>query len=159
MTPREHRRRGLDVASSYGLTISPVVERRTPRVARSAYGCRVGSTVGGLAKIARRRWTRKDGGSVYATNSCMDEALDTVSQYDVGAGGALSPKSPPTVAAGYGPFGVAVNPDGDSVYVGNLGSDTVSQYDVGAGGALSPKSPPTVAAVDNPFGVAVSHNG
>ena len=37
-----------------------------------------------------------DGGSVYVTNV----ESDNVSQYDVGAGGALTPKSPATVAAG-----------------------------------------------------------
>ena len=56
-----------------------------------------------------------DGGSVYVTN--FDG--DSVSQYDVGAGGALSPKSPATVAAGIVPLGVAVSPDGGSVYVAN----------------------------------------
>ena len=83
-----------------------------------------------------------DGGSVYVANA----ASDSVSQYDVGAGGALAPKSPATVAAGDVPFGVAVSPDGGSVYVANVSGDNVSQYDVGAGGALSPKSPATVAA-------------
>ena len=76
----------------------------------------------------------------------------SVSQYDVGAGGALSPKSPATVATGTNPYGVAVSPDGGSVYVTNVASDSVSQYDVGAGGALSPKSPATVAAGTFPSG-------
>ena len=76
---------------------------------------------------------------------------DSVSQYDVGAGGALSPKTPATVATGdLNPVGVAVSPDGRSVYVANFGDLTVigsvSQYDVGAGGALSPKRPARVAA-------------
>ena len=53
--------------------------------------------------------------------------------------------SPATVAAGATPLGVAVSPDGGSVYVANDSRDSVSQYDVGAGGALSPKSPATVA--------------
>ena len=42
------------------------------------------------------------------------------------------------MAAGDAPFGVAVSPDGSSVYVANHVSDNVSQYDVGAGrGALA----------------------
>ena len=93
-----------------------------------------------------------NGASVYVTNS----SSDNVSQYDVGAGGALTPKSPATVAAGSSPQGVAVSPNGASVYVANNGSDNVSQYDVGAGGALTPKSPATVAAGSGPVGVAVS---
>ena len=42
-----------------------------------------------------------------------------VSQYDVGTGGPLTPKTPATVAAGTNPIGVAVSPDGLSVYVAN----------------------------------------
>ena len=97
-----------------------------------------------------------DGGSVYVTNN---GGANSVSQYDVGAGGVLSPKSPATVAAGDVPGGVAVSPDGASVYVANHGRHSVSQYDVGAGGALTPKSPATVAAGANPAGVAVSPDG
>jgi DNA-binding beta-propeller fold protein YncE len=92
---------------------------------------------------------------VYVANSGSND----VSQFDVGAGGALAPKSPATVAAGGVPAFVAVSPDGDHVYVANNGSDDVSQYDVGAGGALAPKSPATVAAGPNPFGIAVSPDG
>jgi len=95
-----------------------------------------------------------DGQSVYVTNILNG----SVSQYDVGAGGQLSPKSPATVAAGVIPRVVAVSPDGQSVYVTNGVSDTVSQYDVDAGGRLSPKSPATVAN-RTPTGVAVSPDG
>ena len=99
-----------------------------------------------------------DGGSVYApgviTGFC--QGGDFVSQYDVGAGGALAPKSPATVPAGDKPVGVAVSPEGGSVYTANQCSDDVSQYDVGAGGALAPKSPATVPAGDVASGVAVS---
>jgi DNA-binding beta-propeller fold protein YncE len=93
-----------------------------------------------------------DGSSVYVAGA----ATNSVFQYDVRPSGALSPKSPATVAAGANPFGVAVSPDGGSVYVTNPNSDDVSQYSVGAGGSLSPKSPATVAAGDLPVGVAVS---
>ena len=72
----------------------------------------------------------------YVTNS----AGNSLSQYDVGAGGLLAPLSPATVAAGDLPSGVAASPDGQSVYALNFGSGTVSQYDVGAGGTLSAKS-------------------
>jgi hypothetical protein len=44
------------------------------------------------------------GESVYVANS----ASHSVSQYDVGAGGTLLPKSPPTVESGSGPLGIAV---------------------------------------------------
>ena len=56
---------------------------------------------------------------------------DGVSQYTVGAGGALSAMATPTVAAGDVPVGVAVSPDGKSVYVaddGAFGVSGISQY-------------------------------
>ena len=84
---------------------------------------------------------------------------DGVYQYDIGPGGELSPKSPPTVAAGFFPLGVAVTPDGQSVYVTNALGNDVSQYDVGAGGVLVPKSPPTVPAGNQPERLEVSPDG
>jgi DNA-binding beta-propeller fold protein YncE len=93
-----------------------------------------------------------DGGSVYVAN----EGGGNVSQFDVGPGGALSPKSPATLPAGGLPVGVAVSPDGGSVYVTNQTSDNVSQYGVGPGGVLLPKSPATVPAGDYPRALAVS---
>ena len=97
-----------------------------------------------------------DGGSVYVANvaATSSDISGSVAQFDVGAGGVLSPKSPATVATGTSPFGVAVSPDGGSVYVTNLPS-SVSQYDVGPGGVLSPKSPATVAAGDPGLGPAI----
>ncbi len=89
-----------------------------------------------------------DGRSVYA----ISRYGGAIFQYDVGPGGGLSPKDPPAVAA-EGAYGVAVDQDGQSVYVTN--GTGVLQYDVGPGGKLSPKSPPTVAAAGG-FGVAVS---
>ena len=91
----------------------------------------------------------------YVTNS----GGNNVSQYDVDAFGALTPKSPATAGAGSGPLGVAVSPNGASVYVANSNSNNVSQYDVGASGALTPKSTATVAAGANPRAVVVSPNG
>ncbi len=84
-----------------------------------------------------------------------------VSQYNIGGGGALSPKSPPIVNAGGAPYGLAVSPDGKSVYVANRsnGPDGVSQYDIGAGGGLKPKAPPTVTTGNLPIWVAASPDG
>ncbi len=100
-----------------------------------------------------------DGKSVYVTNQDGISTPGTVSQYDVGPGGGLSPKAPATVATGASPFGIALSPDGKSVYVTSYETDTVSQYDVGAGGVLSPKTPATVSTDANPYGVAVSPDG
>jgi YVTN family beta-propeller protein len=102
-----------------------------------------------------------DGKSVYAAN--FDLAADNpngVSQYNMDRSGRLSFKDPEEVVAGGGPSaGLAVSPDGKSVYVANSGSDTVSQYDVGASGALSPKRVDAVGTGDEPSGVAVTPDG
>src|ERR1700735_2452466 len=84
---------------------------------------------------------------------------NTVSQFTVAASGALSPKSPATVATGSSPETIALSADGKSAYVANYGSNTVSQIPVAASGALSPKSPATVATGSFPYGVALSADG
>jgi DNA-binding beta-propeller fold protein YncE len=61
----------------------------------------------------------------------IDGGGDNLSQYNVGVGGLLAPLTPTTVAAGDLPQGVAVSPDGKSVYVANSSGNSVSQYDVG----------------------------
>ena len=83
-------------------------------------------------------------GSVYVTNFDSNFVPSTVSQYATGAGGELSPLTPATVGAGINPIGIAVSPDGKSVY----DIDPLS-------GVLSPKTPAAVAAGDAPWGVAV----
>jgi DNA-binding beta-propeller fold protein YncE len=99
-----------------------------------------------------------DGRNAYVTtwSDC-----GTVHQYDIDADGKLSPKSPPYLdVGGFGdPTGLAVSPDGKSVYVANTGDGRIYQYDAGGGGELSPKRPPSVAAGTGPFGVAVSPDG
>ena len=73
-------------------------------------------------------------GNVYVTTA-------GVAQYAIGAGGLLSPLSPPTVAAGESPRAIAVTPDGKSVYVTNFFGNTVSQYDVDASSRGRPPRP------------------
>jgi DNA-binding beta-propeller fold protein YncE len=98
-----------------------------------------------------------DGRSVYVANSYSGEGVDgTVSQYNVGPGGKLSPKSPATVPAGKGPRGIATSSDGRSVYVTNADGNDLSQYNVGAGGRLFPKSTARVATGPSPVDVAVT---
>ena len=99
--------------------------------------------------------------TAYVTNGLTNGA-GGLSQYTVGAGGALSPMATPTVAGGDAPSAVAISPDGASVYVANRSTDGaggVSQYAVGPGGALAPMATPTVAAGSNPTAIAVSPNG
>lgn len=98
---------------------------------------------------------------VYVANA----GSGNVSQFD-GMGGLLSPLSPPTVSAStfsLYPIGVAVGPDGRSVYVsldntggGNLGG--IRQFDVSASGTLSQKAP-DVTQGDDPLAIVVSPDG
>jgi hypothetical protein len=92
------------------------------------------------------------GADVYTADS------GAVGQYDVGPGGALSPKAPASVASAPSPSGVAASPDGRSVYVTNLAGGSVSQYGVGPGGTLAPLPAPTVPtpADGQPWDIAVS---
>ena len=62
-------------------------------------------------------------------------------------------------ADGLSPNGVAVSPDGKSVYVADSGKAEVSQFDVAADGSLTHKKPATVLAGAAPRGVAVSPDG
>ena len=96
-----------------------------------------------------------DGDSVYVANP----GSDNVSQYDVAANGALSPKSPATVAAGDYTLGIAVSPDGDSAYVTNSDASTIGQYDIGANGELSPKATATIPTAGGGWGIALSPDG
>jgi DNA-binding beta-propeller fold protein YncE len=96
-----------------------------------------------------------DGASVYVANANDN----TVSEYDVAADGALTPKTPATIKTGKSPIAIAVNPDGKSVYVVDDHDNTVSQYDVGPGGVLSPTIPATVATGGSPADIAVSPDG
>ncbi|MGH2872234.1 MAG: beta-propeller fold lactonase family protein [Solirubrobacteraceae bacterium] len=100
--------------------------------------------------------------SAYVVNFGSGNTPGNVSQYDVGAGGALSPNATPTVTAGLGPFAIAISPNGKSAYVADVGLNgpfEISQYTVGPGGALSPMTPATAPGGLGPAGVAVSPDG
>ena len=84
-----------------------------------------------------------NGKNVYVTNLPRALFPSTVSQFNVGAGGTLTPKSPATVMnAGDVGLGLAVSPNGQSVYVANNDSNSISQYNVGSGGRLRPRARP-----------------
>jgi DNA-binding beta-propeller fold protein YncE len=101
-----------------------------------------------------------DGRSVYVADDGSTDGSAGITQYDVGPDGSLTPKVPALVASAPHPSGVAVNPDGHSVYVTSISNSVISQYDVGTGGLLTPKAPPTVSAAgDNARGIAVSPDG
>jgi len=88
---------------------------------------------------------------------------NTISQYNVGTGGVLTPMSTATVAAGTQPYSIAVDPTGHYVYAANYsasGVGTVSQYTIGADGSLTPNSAgATVSTGLGPNGITVDPSG
>jgi DNA-binding beta-propeller fold protein YncE len=88
-----------------------------------------------------------------------NESDNTVSQYSIGAGGALSAMTPAMVGTGSLPYSVTVDPTGRYAYVANQGDNTVSQYTIGAGGALSAMTPATVGTGAVPSSVTVDPTG
>jgi 6-phosphogluconolactonase (cycloisomerase 2 family) len=87
-----------------------------------------------------------------------------VNEYVVGAGGTLMPNTQPEIATGSSNAnnaeGVAVSPNGTSLYVLNFGvASTVSQYTIAANGTLSAKTVPSVPTGTTPSSIVVSPNG
>jgi DNA-binding beta-propeller fold protein YncE len=79
-------------------------------------------------------------GAVYVTNV----GSNTISQYGADGGGALSQLAP-AVGAPRSPTGLALSPDGTSLYVAAFGDGVVGQYDVAADGTLAIKAAPAPA--------------
>ena len=83
-----------------------------------------------------------------------------ISQFTVGAGGALVPMSTPTVPSGLpgsAPFSVTVDPMGKYAFAANSGSNDVTQFTIGVSGALTNSM--TTAAGTNPASVTVDPTG
>lgn len=105
---------------------------------------------GGLAPTGARPQgiaVSPDGKNIYVANYKKNSvgSLGSISLYDIAPDGSIALKSPDQVDAGNGPWGVAVSPDGKSVYVTNsIIDETISQFDRAPDGSLTPKSPPTV---------------
>jgi DNA-binding beta-propeller fold protein YncE len=98
-----------------------------------------------------------DGRSVYVANVGILPSEGSLGQYSVGAGGVLTPKSPPAVGVGRNPSDLAVSPDGQNVYAVSIPNSTVSQYSVGAGGRLTFRM--ALSTGRAPFGVAITLDG
>jgi 6-phosphogluconolactonase (cycloisomerase 2 family)/uncharacterized protein YjdB len=88
---------------------------------------------------------------------------NTISQYNVGTGGVLTPMATATVAAGTQPYSIAVDPSGHYVYAANYnasGAGTVSQYTIGANGSLTPNIAGAVSTSGlGPNGITVDPSG
>jgi 6-phosphogluconolactonase (cycloisomerase 2 family) len=110
-------------------------------------------TIGSTNVILYAKWTTP----IYAY--VANYGSDTVSQYTIGANGALTPMPTPTVSAGSSPTSVTVDPSGKYVYVANYGNSSVSQYTIGANGALTPISPATAWVGTSPESITVNPSG
>jgi 6-phosphogluconolactonase len=96
-----------------------------------------------------------------------DEFSNNISAYAINASnGALTQVQGSPFAAGYGPYGVAIDPTGKFAYVANNGtasghySGNVSAFAINPrSGALTPIQGSPFAAGSNPLGVVISPNG
>ncbi len=97
----------------------------------------------------------------YVANFGSDVGLPgsgtTVSQYTIGADGALTLNG--TATTGLNPYSVAIDPSGQYAYVTNQGSNSVSQFTVGADGKLTPMSTLSVPSGSLPYKVTVDPTG
>jgi DNA-binding beta-propeller fold protein YncE len=103
-----------------------------------------------------------NGQYLYVTNFDSGGAAG-VSQFTIGAGGALIADATGTAATGSEPKGIAVSPNGQYVYVANyadgLSNGGISEFTIGVGGMLTADATPSVADAEGPIGVAVSPDG
>jgi DNA-binding beta-propeller fold protein YncE len=89
----------------------------------------------------------------------------TVSTFSIGPGGVLTQVGPPVLSGNSssttdsGPYGVAVSPDGENLYVANYASGTVSTFTIGAGGTLTQQGTGITSGSAGPGWLAVSPDG
>jgi DNA-binding beta-propeller fold protein YncE len=100
-----------------------------------------------------------DGRYLYVAN----EGSKNVSAFSIGANGLLGavPGSPFETASNgqFGPFGLAVTPDGRNLYAPNYSANNVSAFSIGANGALSAVPGSPFGAGELPFAVVVTPDG
>src|SRR5205807_491915 len=100
-----------------------------------------------------------DGKTIYVANYRGPTLFGSVSLYNIAADGSIAAKLP-DVDAGKGSWGVAVSPDGKSVYVTNSGTDnSISQFDRASDGSLTPKSPASQSDGTSPENMWLSPDG
>src|SRR5215208_1983817 len=98
-----------------------------------------------------------DGRSLYVANSGDPE---TVSQYDIGPAGGLTPKSPAEVPLpGTGSRQIALTPDGRHAYVIHSASGGISQWDIDDAGRLNPKTPLVVGSQTLHIALTITPDG
>ena len=92
-------------------------------------------------------------------SNASDEA--TISMFTIDATtGALKPTTPPSVATGFLPQGIGIDPAGKFVYTANSDDNTVSMFVIDpASGVLTPTVPSKVATGGSPLSVTVHPSG
>ena len=83
----------------------------------------------------------------------------SISQYDIGTNGQLTPMANPSVPAGDGAGWLAFDTFGQFLYVANSNDGTVSQYSIGSDGSLSSLGVVSAGASVNTFEIAVTYIG
>lgn len=115
-----------------------------------------------LAAIALCRYTGRAIAIPQSTSTFLYasifEPLSGVDQFDAGTGGLIA-LSPLRVGGVSGPAGLAVSPDGTSLYVADNAANTIAQYTVEGDGTLTLKNPATVVSGAGPNRLAVSPDG
>jgi 6-phosphogluconolactonase len=81
----------------------------------------------------------------------------SVSIFAINGDGSLA-KQGANIPLGYQPQGVAIAPNGSSLYITDTTNNTVHSYSVAAGGAITQIGTPRAAGA-NPKGIAISPNG
>lgn len=95
----------------------------------------------------------------YVTSGDKDLVTRYAIQKDADAGVPGTLTLIDTTAVGSSPYGIAITPSGNALYVVNGLSDTISQFSIDANGALSPLSPATVSVAPLPGRIVVSADG
>jgi len=111
-------------------------------------------TLLGIVNAGLQAWGIKvspDGKAVFVAN--MNN--HSVSQYDIGTDGRLTPMATATVQTGSGPRGMAFTPDGKYLYVTNLSDSTITQFEVKSTGLEALTTKPMSSLIAGPWAIAI----
>ena len=127
-------------------------------------------TAGAVASVSPETgpWgisTDPTGKYVYVANHGIDPIYkNTVSQFSIGSGGALSTLTPASAvtgsAGGEAPYYISIDPTGKYAYVSNGNTNTIAQFSINSStGVLTALSPSSVATGALPFHITTDPKG
>jgi 6-phosphogluconolactonase len=97
----------------------------------------------------------------YVANYVFPDAVGSVSQYALGANGALTPLTPAIIPVGSAavshPYWIAFDPFGRFAYVVDDANNNIAQFSIGATGQLTPLATATVPTGSAPFAIATTY--